>query len=109
MFDYSRKEMIFERHEGSGEPFEADMSGIRMRAGATLSEITIMDVLSASPAGEAGVLAGDRIVSVDGAVPTDRTMIELRQRLRRPGESVSLLLQRGDSQVPVRFTTRRLI
>ena len=109
VFDYSRKEMIFERHEGSGEPFEADMGGIRMRAGETFSEITIVDVLPASPAGEAGIVAGDRIVSVDGAVPTDRTLIELRQRLRRPGENISLVLQRGDRPVPVRFITRRLI
>jgi len=109
LFDYGRREMILERHEGSDEPFEGDMGGMRMRAGVKFSDITIVDVLPASPAGEAGVLVGDRIVSVDGATPTDRTMIELRQKLRRPGESVSLVLQRGDSQVTVQFTTRRLV
>ena len=109
LFDYGRREMILERHEGSDEAFEGDMGGMRMRAGAKFSDITIVDVLSASPAGEAGVLVGDRIVSVDGATPTDRTMIELRQKLRRPGESVSLVLQRGDSQVTVQFTPRRLV
>jgi hypothetical protein len=108
-FDYGRREMILERREGSDEPFDADMSGMRMRAGTKLSEITVVDVLAASPAGEAGILVGDRIVSVDGAAPTDRTMIELRQRLRRPGETISLVLDRGGTQLPVRFTTRRLI
>jgi hypothetical protein len=108
-FDYARKEMILERHEGSDEPFEADMSGMRMRAGASFAEISIVDVVAASPAAEAGVALGDRIVSIEGAPPTDRTMIELRQRLRRPGERVSLVLQRGDTRVAVQFTTRRIV
>lgn len=108
-FDYGRKEMILERHEGSDESFEADMSGMRMRAGASFAEISVVDVVAGSPAAEAGLALGDRIVSVDGAPPTDRTMIELRQRMRRPGERVSLVLQRGDTRVAVQFTTRRIV
>lgn len=108
-FDYSRKQMILEPHDGISEPFEADMSGVRFRAEGDLANIRVMSVVAASPAGEAGLTVGDRLMLVDGSAPTERTLRELRQRLRRPGERVSLTVQRGEAMISVQFTTRRLI
>jgi hypothetical protein len=48
-------------------------------------------------------------VAVDGKPVTSSTLRELRPRLRRLGESVSLSILRGTERAEARLSTRRLI
>jgi hypothetical protein len=108
-FDYQRKQMILEPHDETAEPFEADMSGARFRAEGDLATVRVMYVVAASPAAEAGLMVGDRLTAVDGIAVNDSTLRELRQRLRRLGERVSLTVQRGDASLRIDLTTRRIL
>lgn len=108
-FDYGNKRMFLEQQPMMSEPFEGDMSGLKLRAEVTLDHLLVMFVLAASPADEAGLRVSDQIVAVDGQRVTDSTLRELRERLRRPGERVSLTILRGAERRDVTLTTRRLI
>jgi C-terminal processing protease CtpA/Prc len=57
----------------------------------------IVDVTAKGPAEEAGLKAGDVIVSVDGKLAGETTLPELRTRLRNdpPGTKVKLGMQNG--------------
>lgn len=107
--DYPRKRMIFEANDRKDEPFEADMAGLGLGMNDSLTTIIVENVAADSPAGEAGVHAGDVIESVDGRPGNQRVLGDLRDRLRRPDERIDLVIRRGDETRHVEFVTRRLV
>jgi predicted aspartyl protease len=107
--DYQGKRMIFEPNAALHEPFEADMSGMLLRLNDSLTMIVVETVAQASPASEAGILSGDEIVSVDGVPGSQKLLGELRDRLRKPGERVVLVLRRNGEEKRVEFVTRRMV
>ena len=107
--DYQRKRMIFEPNASKNEPFEADMSGLGIGMNDSLTTIVVQSVAPNTPAAEAGIAAGDLIVSVDAAASNQRVLGQLRERLRRPNERVTLVVRRGSENRRVEFVTRRAI
>lgn len=108
-FDYSRKEMFLEPNGTHDESFEADMSGAGFGRDSAGSGIRVSDVMAGSPAGEAGLLAGDLITAIDGTPAVTYGLEALRRRLRRPGETVAFVVRRGGTDRVVRLVTRRLV
>ena len=108
-FDYGRRQMILEPGRELTRPFEGDMSGLRIRAQRRLDSLIVAHVMPGTPADEAGIRSGDVVVAVDGKPVTSSTLRELRPRLRRLGESVSLSILRGTERAEARLATRRLI
>jgi hypothetical protein len=109
LLDYERKRMIFEPNARIDEPFETDMSGAGFVTDDSLSSIIVDNVAPGSPAAEAGLMHGDVILSVDGAPASHRLLAELRDRLRRPGERVVLMVRRGGETKRVEIVTRRMV
>ena len=107
--DYQGKRMIFEPNASLHEPFEADMSGMLLRLNDSLTTIVVETVAQASPASEAGIQPGDEIVSVNGVPGSQKLLGELRDRLRKPGERVVLVLRRNGEEKRVEFVTRRMV
>jgi C-terminal processing protease CtpA/Prc len=66
-------------------------------------------VFPETPAAEAGVLAGDIIVAVDGRPARDIGTEELRRLLERDGAAVTLRLGRGPENIDVVLRLRRLV
>jgi hypothetical protein len=108
VFDYTRQRLYFEPNKKFDEPFESDMSGMRMRRGSDDS-FSVVRVNPATPADEVGIKEGDRVISIEGKPVADYVMSELRQLLRRDGESVALVLLRDDQKIEVTLTLRRLL
>ena len=107
-FDYEGKRMILEPNARIGEPFEADMSGATYIAHDP-GELLVDYVLPGSAAAEAGLERGDVITAVDDRGVDSRSLLELRFRLRREDESVTLSVVRAGVPRTVTFRTRRII
>ena len=79
-----------------GESLELGYLGISGRAAeGDIAGVVVVEVLSGSPAEEAGLLAGDIIVSLDSEPMNDIAELAAAIKLRRPGEAVELIDQAG--------------
>jgi hypothetical protein len=107
--DYPNKRMILESHAGTNEPFEADMSGIMLVMNDSLTTAAIDYVMPGSAATDAGLVAGDTLVAVDGQPATGAVIRELRKRFRRDGERILLTVRRGGDTKTVTLVLRRLV
>jgi hypothetical protein len=97
-FDYSRQQLIFERHPGSDLPIPFDRAGawFNLAEGAPPS-FEVIDVYAGSTAADAGLRQGDRIVAVDSKTPAELSLPALRERLRSdpPGTRVRFTVDRA--------------
>lgn len=86
--------------------------GIRVRLDRQERMIEVMTPLPGSPAYEAGIQAGDRIIEIDGRpvkdFPVDGELNEAVKMLRgKPGEPVEIVIRRGDSESTENVTLTR--
>ena len=109
LLDYQGSRMIFEPNASFAEPFDADMSGASLAMDDSLAAIVVETVVRNTPAAESGLEPGDVVVSIDGAPPTQQALGALRERLRRPGERIVLLVRRNGEMRRIEFVTRRLV
>jgi predicted aspartyl protease len=110
IFDYPRRRMILEPGPDVARPFEADMSGLSLVAvPPDFRRVTVSRVFDGSPALEAGIQAGDELVTVDGTPTGDIGLTALRERLRLEGRDIRLELLRGTERITLEMRTRRLI
>ncbi len=81
----------------NGEPLELGYLGI---SGSVDSEdiqgVLIAEVVEGTPAHDAGLRAGDVILSMDGRKVNNMAELSAAVKLRIPGEKVELTLRRGD-------------
>ena len=81
----------------NGESLELGYLGISGRAaGGGDVGVVVREVVSGSPAEEAGLLAGDVIISIDSEPMYDIYELSAAVKLRRPGETVELTIRRGN-------------
>ena len=79
-----------------GESLELGYLGISGQAAESGDVgVAVMEVVDGSPAEEAGLLAGDVIVSLDSEPMNDIAELAAAIKLRRPGETVELTIRRG--------------
>jgi hypothetical protein len=99
-FDYPASRLLLEPNAGCDEPFEFDLSGLFLTGG---DGIEVFSVVDGSPAAEAGIRAGDQVV-------TDMPLDELRKSLRtEPGVEHTFELERDGSRFTASFRLRRMI
>jgi hypothetical protein len=108
-FDYQGRRMRLTPHAQTAEPFESDMSGANFIGSADLRQILVDFVVPGSAAADAGLRKGDVVIAVDDQAVGPRSLLDLRQRLRREGMRVSLTVQRTGAPVVVALTTRRIV
>jgi C-terminal processing protease CtpA/Prc len=109
VFDYARQQLIFTRNANDAQPDSFDRAGMWLN----LAEggFEVMDVYAGSPAAEAGIKVGDRIVAVDSQPAANLTLPALRLRLRTdaPGTLVRITLRSGAAEREVTLTLRDLV
>ena len=108
--DYTRGQMILEPGPGHAEPPAFDASGLRVhRIPNAHDRFRIYDVLSGTPAAEAGLQVNDLLAALDD-VPIERMSPGMVQEaLTREGHVSSLLIQRANEVFTVRLKLRRLL
>jgi hypothetical protein len=110
IFDYPRGRMILEANARFAEPEEFDMSGVGFRMDAAEPDgLCIAAVRPGSPAEEAGLRAGDRLVAIDGRPAVELGLERVRALLREDGRERLLAIRRGDELRDVRVKLRRMV
>ncbi len=89
------------------EEFEADLDqqfggiGIHILLHPKTQQLTVVTPLYGTPAYQAGIRAGDRILRIDGETTQGMSLQAAAQRLRgKPGQPVQLTIQRPDQAEP---------
>ena len=99
-FDYPRERLLLEPNAHFEEPFEFDLSGLYFVGG---DAIEVFRVVPGSPAAEAGIREGDRVI-------TDVPLDDLRRALRaQAGTEHTLELEREGKRFTATFRLRRMV
>lgn len=110
IFDLPHHQMILESTSRVNEPFDADHSGMALRAKApNFKQVEIYRVIVGSPASEAGLSPGDYLEAVDGKPAMAFGLSELRRMLRDGTRSYVLKIRRGGATRTIRVTLRKLL
>jgi C-terminal processing protease CtpA/Prc len=107
ILDYTRSRIIFEKNSEFDAPYQfANVSGLQLeRVGNT---IRVRNVISGSPAADAGLRIGDEILKVDDTPVPPSGSVNL-PGLREPNTSHRLTIRRGGETLVVTIALRRLI
>ena len=108
VFDYHRQRLFIEPNRTFGDPFEYNMSGLSLRKGDG-DFYEIRRVHPNSPAAEAALEVGDKVIMINGLPAAEFDFPELQKLMRREGATVKLLVSRADKQWEVSIKLRRLI
>jgi len=106
-FDYSHRRVLFEPAADFHRPFEADMSGATFSRVDSTLEVRIVN--PGTPADEAGLQVGDRVIRLDGEAARQVDLPTLRRRLQEPGRTLELEVLRGTERSNHTLVLRRLI
>lgn len=110
LFDYAHKRMILEPNAGLAEPFEYDMSGIRLRAGGEdFKTVRVQRLVENSPATEAGVREGDLISAIDGKPTAELSLSQIKHMFRQQDQEYLLGVIRGEEKKQIKLKLRRLV
>lgn len=111
VIDYSRHRVGLRASDARiNTPMEFDMSGLSLTSsGDSYRAYRVRAVIPDSPGAEAGITAGDVLVSIDDRAVEELTLAEIRDLLRRPDRHYVLQLRRGDATHTATVRTRRLV
>ena len=107
--DYQEQRVVLERNSRFARPDSADRAGVWLHI--TDRTFEVIEVVPGTPAAEAGLAPGDRILSVDGVAAARLTLPGVRRLLReRPaGTRLELRVRRDGSVRRVRLVLRDLV
>jgi len=110
-FDYSRERMILAKGGKFRQPFEYNMSGITFRTIESVFNVfEISDIISGSPADEAGLNEGDILLAIDNKSTFTMNLGEINRLLSaNEGSKVNLLISREGMRQLIRIRLRKLI
>jgi len=111
IIDYMREKMYLKNIRELDEEFVYDKSGMLIYAsGKDLDQYFVKAVYPNTPASEAGILPGDKILKI-GFWPLSFYSIEsITSKLSgKPGKLIKMKLSRGEQNIKVRFRLRDLL
>ena len=109
--DYIKGTMYLKANRNLKTKFAYDRSGINVSAsGVELNVFTVFNVISDSPAAEAGIQTGDQIRRINGWPATFSSLGDVNRKLRaRKGKKIKLIVDRNGEILKVEFRLRDLI
>src|SRR5450755_3960598 len=96
-FDYAHQMMYLAKNEDFARSNDGDRSGLVLIDGH--AGITVIGVLSATPAQRVGLRSGDRILALNGAPAKRVGLIKIRQLLSAPAGTIVRLSVMSGTQV----------
>ena len=108
VYDYKNKQLFVEPNKTFDEPFEYGMSGMVLAPSAGGHPV-ISQVYEDSPAEEAGLATGDKVLELNGRASSEYDLSELGSIFRQEGASVDLTVEHQGRRREVTIVLRRLI
>ncbi|MDH3891927.1 MAG: PDZ domain-containing protein [candidate division Zixibacteria bacterium] len=108
VFDYHGQQLFIEPTERFASPFEYNMTGFEMSA-PNLESATVEQVYESSPATEAGLQVGDKVLRINSKPVSEYDRFELRSMLRQAAAEIELLIERNGNRQEVTVVLRRVI
>ncbi len=111
VFDYGRKVIYFERNANDAKPDVFDRSGMWVNLSEDGKALYVVDVIAGGPAQQAGLAAGDHIVTVEGIEAGKLSLPELRKRFTTdaPGTRIRLEFERAGKVAGAEVILRDLL
>jgi predicted aspartyl protease len=111
MIDYVHEEMYVKPRSRYNRKFRMDRSGLIIVAtGLDLDEYVIRDLLVNSPAAEAGIQPGDKLVRFQGFRAGSYTLDNISRTLqKKEGKRIKLVVKRDGERIKYSFRLRKLI
>ena len=111
IIDYPQEKLYLKANKRYKQKFEFDRSGLVLIAGgAKLNEYYVSKVIPNSPAAEAGIIRGDRIIGLNGTTAAFSTLGSVLKRLKRkPGKKIRLVILRRGTKMKRHLILRDLI
>jgi len=106
-FDYDRKTMWLDGAPGFDRPSRLIGAGIQWSPGP--DGLTIQRVVDGGPGAQAGLAAGDVLISIDATPAAQHTMATLEQLFRQDGTPHAIVVRRGATLRTVTVTPRELL
>ena len=101
-FDYQQQQLFFEKNANYGRPDVADRSGMWLER--TRRGFEVVDVVAGGPAEEAGLRAGDVIVTIDGRPTSAWLLPDARTRLKASeGTRIRVSIERNKREVELKL------
>jgi hypothetical protein len=109
IIDYANQVVILEKNGRFAKRDEGDRSGLWVHYSDATFEV--VEAVPGSPAAQAGLREGDRILSVNGVAPATMTLHGFRTLLREKpaGTRVALRVRRADGVKTIRLVLRDLV
>lgn len=110
-FDYTHSRLILRKGIKFKIPFEYNMSGVLFDCiSADFNIFKVNEVINGSPGYYAGLLPGDLLIDINNKVAFTLSLGELNAILsRRPGDSITLTINRNGQLMTLKFKLKRLI
>lgn len=108
IFDYSRQRLIIKPSGRFAEIHNYDMSGMSTRKNKD-GFVEIVSVYDNSPASDAGLQMGDRVISINGKPAIDYDIFELDPLMKQEGKTIKLVARRDGREWEVALILRKLI
>jgi C-terminal processing protease CtpA/Prc len=105
VFNFPQGKLYLKKNADFKKEFFLNLSGLEMKAkGSKLDVYEVMDVRDLSPAREAGILAGDLIISINGMMTKDMKLNQLNALLNSaPGKRVRVEIERNKIKQRLEF------
>ncbi len=110
VLDFPQSRLLLEPNRDFIFPIEADASGATViAAGDNLNQFVIRRILPGSPAAEAGLMPGDEITWVGNDPASSLSLDQIRDLLRKPGDSPVIVVQRLGRTIHIQLHLRSLL
>jgi hypothetical protein len=110
VLDFPQSRLLLEPNRDFIFPIEADASGATIIAGGDdLRRFVVRRVLPGSPADQAGLMPGDEITWVGTDRASSLSLDQMRELLRKPGDSPILVVRRLGRTIRVQLHLRSLL
>ena len=80
--------------------------GVTLEPGRRLKGVVVAGVTAGSPAEDAGLMTGDRIISIDGRVVRDAQSLSRAVEMAAIGQEMKLVVERDGKKFEAKFLTR---